>query len=229
MITIIHGANIAESRKALTKKKEAFPPEAVTTITGHNLEKVAQAGGAAAMFNSKRLIVLEREEKWTKSFSQDLMDQLKYIDPKNHIIIWHNKKIPASDKLLKLTKKKGDVLYFKDQQTGKEIFTFLDTLGNRNKTSAYLQLRKMLENGEHPIYLLNRIIGLFRKMMAVKWGAKKLIPSHPYARKKISSQSENFTEQELLDIYQKLEDADITMKTGGDPVLTLQILIEKVC
>ncbi len=229
MITIIHGKDLSSSRAALTTKKAGFPPEAITTIDEENLEEIAQAGGAKGMFNPKRLVVLEKRGRWTKKFSRELMEQLKFIDRENHIIIWYEKKIPKSDTLLQLTKKRGEVLYFKGYNNSKDIFDFLDSLGNRNKKAAYIQLQQLQENGEHPIYILNRIIGLFRKMMAVKWNAKKLIPSHPYAKKKITSQTSNFTEKELLGIYKELEKADIGMKTGTDAELLLHLLIEKIC
>lgn len=115
------------------------------------------------------------------------------------------------------------------------IFDMVDALGQRDGKTATRIYHTLLDAGDHPLALLAMIIRQFRLLIQVKELAPELgthqaiarkLGQNPYPIQKILAQSRNFTFLQLQQIYHKLLDTDVEIKTGQiDAVLALDTLI----
>ena len=102
------------------------------------------------------------------------------------------------------------------------IFNLIDALGYKNIKKATGKLEDLLESGEPEVYILTMIIYQFRNILVVKdlleRGEKQTIGKktklHSFVLQKTLNQAKNFTLIRLKEIYQKLADTDLAIKTG---------------
>lgn len=119
------------------------------------------------------------------------------------------------------------------------VFDLVDGLGQKNLKRAQQELHKLLNTGEHELYILTMIVYQFRNLLIVKDLLDRKTPIlqiknksglHPFVIQKTSQQCKNFTLDQLKVIYQKLLDYDIKLKTGKiNPKLALDILVVELC
>lgn len=108
-----------------------------------------------------------------------------------------------------------------------DIFRTIDAIALRNKKRALELLRKHLEKGDAPLYLLAMINFQLRNLLTVKSGAR--LNAHPYVVKKTTQQARNFSLGELKKIYQKIFQVDLDIKTGKvEPETALDLLIAEI-
>jgi DNA polymerase-3 subunit delta len=115
------------------------------------------------------------------------------------------------------------------------IFDMVDALGQRDGKTASRIYHTLLDAGEHPLAIMGMVTRQFRLLIQVKELAPKLgthqaiareLHQNPYPIRKILAQSKNFSFAQLRQIYHKLLDTDVEIKTGRiDPVLALDTLI----
>jgi DNA polymerase-3 subunit delta len=115
------------------------------------------------------------------------------------------------------------------------IFDLVDAIGQGQRQVATTLLRRKLEEGEEPLYLLAMIIRQFRLLIQVKEQGEEgasieetgqLIHLHPYVTSKIAQQAENYTLFRLEAIYRQLLDTDVAIKTGQvEPEAALDLLV----
>jgi DNA polymerase III subunit delta len=104
------------------------------------------------------------------------------------------------------------------------IFQMVDAIGANNKREALNLLHKHLEKGEDPFYLLSMFFYQFRNMLKISDLTEKGIRSeyeisritklHPFVVKKTLAQIRNSTFIKLKNIYQRLGELDMKIKTG---------------
>lgn len=119
-----------------------------------------------------------------------------------------------------------------------DIFKTIDAIASKNKSRALALLHQHTEEGESPLYLLSMINFQFRNVLEVKnllkknysyWEVRKKSALHPFVIQKSCKQAENFSEEELGKIYQKLFEADLNIKTGRlNPETALDLLIAEI-
>jgi len=129
--------------------------------------------------------------------------------------------------------KKEDVETLVREEIHPKIFELIDALGERNIKKAYSLLSELISFGENESYILSMIAYQFRNLLIVKEFLEKGRPLdsiglHPYALKKAKIQANNFTNKQLREIYGKLLEADINIKTGNlKPHVALDLLISE--
>jgi len=119
-----------------------------------------------------------------------------------------------------------------------EIFKTIDALASKNKKQALDLLHKHLEKGDNPLYLLSMINYQFRNLLIVKEMMERNLPYYlilkkaqlnPWVVRKSYQQADKFTLAKLKQIYQKIFQADLDIKTGKlDPQLALDLLITDI-
>jgi DNA polymerase-3 subunit delta len=119
------------------------------------------------------------------------------------------------------------------------IFAMIDALGQKNAKKATKLMDDLLTSGESEGYLLSMISYQFRNLLAIKDLTKKGLNKfqitkqtriHPYVVSKTIPQCKNFTIKGLENIYQKLLQTDINIKTGKlEPRLALDLLVVELC
>jgi DNA polymerase III delta subunit len=129
----------------------------------------------------------------------------------------------------------SDVEILVEANTGGNIFTTIDALGNGNQKEAASLIQKHLKNGEDPFYLLAMFVYQFRNMLKVadlkeKFGMSEMEIArasklHPFVVKKSLTQIRKFPLEKLRVIYQKLTDLDLQTKTGKIPI---KVALDKI-
>jgi len=114
------------------------------------------------------------------------------------------------------------------------IFELVDAIGSRHGQSAAQLLQNKLNEGADPFYLFAMIVRQFRLLIQVKElaesGAKptaaaKELKIHNYVAGKIYQQSHNFSLEQLEQIYERLLEIDIEVKTGQTDLTTALCLL----
>jgi DNA polymerase-3 subunit delta len=119
-----------------------------------------------------------------------------------------------------------------------DIFKTIDSLTSGKKDEALYLIHRHLERGDSPLYLLSMINFQFRNLLEVKdlmekntpyYGIVKKSGLHPFVVRKTYAQAQRFTLLKLKKIYQKIFQADLSIKTGKiDPQNALDLLIASV-
>ncbi len=122
------------------------------------------------------------------------------------------------------------------------IFILTDNLGLKKRKESLQSLKKLIDSGANLIPSIFTIGGHFRTLIQVKdcLGKNmqkpaiiKRLKKHPFAVSKAIDQCKNFTPQSLEQIYQKLLEIDIAIKTGKIKMTTedqseLRLSLEKI-
>jgi DNA polymerase-3 subunit delta len=112
-----------------------------------------------------------------------------------------------------------------------DIFETIDAIAVKDKKKALLLLRRHLERGDSPVYLLSMINFQFRNLLIIKdlIGRGKAISAsglNPFVARKSQALVGKFTFEELKKIYQKIFLIDYETKTGkNDPETALDLLV----
>ncbi len=120
------------------------------------------------------------------------------------------------------------------------VFALVDAILESKAGFAEQTLQQLLRQGASPAYLLVMLVRQVRMMVQVKELRKrrksdmeiqrKLGLFSDYALRKTLAQAERYSLTRLKEIYHKLLEADISIKTGKcEPELTLNILIAELC
>ena len=118
------------------------------------------------------------------------------------------------------------------------IFNLIDSISSKNKNKAILLLNKQLEEGLNENYILTMFVYQFRNLIKIKSLLDQGLTSqqivsqtkmHPYVVQKSVQQCQKFNTQTLKNIYKKLFDADLAMKTGKiDARMVLDLIVVSV-
>ncbi len=106
-----------------------------------------------------------------------------------------------------------------------DIFQLMDAISEKNKKRALKLIQDQLDSGANEIYLLTMLIRQFR----IFWQIKSVLKSghlspdeiavelkiHPYVVRKTMSQLSNYSLEKIKDIYKKLLEIDIKIKTSN--------------
>lgn len=112
------------------------------------------------------------------------------------------------------------------------IFELMDAISTKNQRKAIKLLNQFLESGENEMYIFSMIAKQFRNIALAKFEgitSEKILAEkaglHPYVAKKSILQARNFDKKEIISIYQKLTEADLSLKSGFEPKYILQNLL----
>jgi len=115
------------------------------------------------------------------------------------------------------------------------VFDFVDALGKRQTKTALDLLHHQLEHGNDALPLFGMMVRQFRLLLQMKdlaargmtlAVANQQMKLHPFAAQKMWEQSLNFTLPRLEEIYRRLLETDIAIKTGrSEPLVALDVLV----
>ncbi|MDD2697104.1 MAG: DNA polymerase III subunit delta [Candidatus Pacebacteria bacterium] len=119
-----------------------------------------------------------------------------------------------------------------------DIFRTIDAIASKNKKQAIFLIRKHLDKGDSPLYLFSMINFQFRNLLVIKdlierqrpyYAILKITKLHPFVVKKSYEQAVKFTLPELKKIYQKIFQADLSIKTGRmEPETALDLFLTEL-
>lgn len=148
------------------------------------------------------------------------------------------KKLIAFKNREKITEK--DVETLCKENLDPNIFETIEAISRKNKKKALQLLSGHLETGENALKILSTIVYQFRTLIKIKslvenssftywqfsYQASKILGLHPFVIKKTLPIAQNFSMEELKNIYQKLLELDYQIKTGKiDPKIGIEMFV----
>ncbi|MDI6603300.1 MAG: DNA polymerase III subunit delta [Patescibacteria group bacterium] len=134
--------------------------------------------------------------------------------------------------------KKEDIELLVRPKIETDIFKTIDAISEKKKSRALFLLHQHLEKGDTPLYLLAMINFQFRNLLKIKDLIEKNTPYykiinesnlHPFVVKKNYQLAQKFSLWQLKQIYQKIFETDLKIKTGKlNPELALDLLITAI-
>lgn len=230
MLYLLHGENVGASRQALLDLKKNYSSDSISVFDAKkfDVDEFLRVCETPSLLSDRRLIVIENKppQLTIQQFSN------LTICPSVDLVFWLGEELKSSHKLFKLIKDLGGQIQHFKPSIPKHVFGFLDALGYKNKEKSFLELHRLLDQGEAPVYLLTMIVWQVRNLLKVKLslngGPKPKM--NPFVLRKAKSQVKNFEEEELVGIFHKLLEAEIELKTTRlDPVLVLDRVVDGVC
>jgi len=155
MLYLLHGENVSASREALLELKKNYSPDSISVFDAKKFDEdqFIRICETPSMFADRRLIIVEGKIKLLSSFSL----QLPALPPTTDVIFWVPDQLKSSNKLFKQVKEFGGQIRAFKPAIPKHVFGFLDALGYKNKSKSFLELHRLLDQGESPVYLLTMI------------------------------------------------------------------------
>ncbi|RIK37329.1 MAG: DNA polymerase III subunit delta [Chloroflexi bacterium] len=119
------------------------------------------------------------------------------------------------------------------------IWTLTDALSQRNPRAAMQSLHALRRGDANAFYLLTMIARQYRIMLKVKdalagagsaneYDLAKQLGEKPFPLKKAMQQAAGYSAGDLVDVLDRLLEADFAMKTGADPDTEIDLLIAEL-
>jgi DNA polymerase III delta subunit len=214
MILLIHGADIAASRKFFSDKKETSPHAISLDGEKVTITDLLQIFEGGELFSESKTVFIEQLLSKRKK-SNELTQLLTIIE--NHasghtIVIWEGKELEKSA----LTHfKTAEVRVFKLPQT---LFTFLDNLKPKNNKQLLTLFHQTLETTEVEMVFF-MLVRQIRMLLALLENANQPIDElkrlAPWQRTKLERQAAAFGKKKLIKLYQSLFSVEVAQKTGN--------------
>ena len=223
MLTIIHGSDTAQSRKAFLDEKSKYPDAVFLDADQINLSDLTQIFEGGGLFGETKYVFIE-QYLTKKKKNSDYKTILAYFEKNAHentIMLWESKELERNT-LNEL--KNGVVKVFKLPQT---LFQLLDAIQPKNHTSLIQLFHQTIETTETEMVFF-MLVRQFRMLLALS----NVIPDDkpgisnksetidelkrlaPWQKSKLEKQAKSFEINRLLELYQELFAIETAQKTG---------------
>lgn len=207
MKILLHGENIVESREALHQIRTKHKGE-ILNLNGKtvSLTEIKQALESMSLFEGDRLVIIENLfSRQSKTQLKELIDYIANIKTNTSLVLWEGKEL-GKVALRKFTA--FDVQLFK---IPKVLFAFLENIIPGNIEKMLVLLNESRKSNEE-MFIFLMIVRQIRLLLLAK--DQGLIGMPPWIAGKLSHQSREFTNDQLIKLYKKLLLIDIGQKTG---------------
>lgn len=208
---ILHGEDANKSYGRLTVLTEELKSKQVEVITQDaeeiDITELRQEIGSRGLFSSTKCFVIKNLLSSTKSKNKDKLLEVLSQVTEHEVILWENKGVTATI-LKKFPEAKVEAF-----SISPVIFKFLDSLRPENTKNIFLSWKKLLNEGTEPEFVFAMIVRQIKLLIQAKSGPS-YIKLAPYPARLITQQATYFTLDHLLDLYQRLYDIDVKIKTG---------------
>ena len=209
---ILHGEDANKSYGRLTGLTEELKSKNFEIVTRDAAEIditiLRQEVGSSGLFGSSKCFVIKNLISGTKSKNKDNLIDVLNQTTDHEIILWENKALTATI-LKKFPNAKNEVFTISPV-----IFKFLDSLRPLNTRNILLAWKKLLADGTEPEFAFAMIVRQIKNLVQAKSDVS-FIKLAPYPASLINHQASYFTLDHLLDLYKRLYDIDIKIKTGS--------------
>jgi len=162
--------------------------------------------GSGDLFGTKKIVAIEGLHSLPKSKKQkDLIKMCSQSDL-HEIVLWEKRSLTKT-----MLKPFSDWQVF-EYKISKTLFAWLDTLGKKSNDTKKLQLLHDALNADGDYFCFIMLIRQFRLLIQAKTGEK--IAGAPFMVTKLKNQANNFSLDELLDIYKNILNMDYQQKTS---------------
>lgn len=230
MIYIIHGENTVSSRNYILarQKERGLEARIELEVTETDPDRLQEACQTFDIFGKAPLVVLDVSNAGRMNLDE-YITVLESAPDEAEVFVFSAKKLSNTNVFIKnVSKLKAKALFFKEQPSA-NIFKFLDGVFDKKRKIAYQELRNLILSGEDPIYLLTMLQYGLRNIAYCKFGSSSYNKIQPFVKKKVQAQAQNFSEQDIVDLFSDLYKLDRNLKTGQvDSHIAIPYFLEKV-
>lgn len=208
---ILHGEDANKSYGRLTLLIEELKSKQFEIVTQDATEidvtNLRQEISSSGLFDTPKCFVIKNLLSGTKSKNKDKLIEVINQVTDHEVILWENKGLGVTI-LKKFPKAKIESF-----SIDPVIFKFLDSLRPMNTKNILLSWNKLLNEGTEPEFIFAMTARQIKLLIQAKSGPS-YIKLAPYPARLIAQQATYFTLDHLLDLYTKLYDIDVKIKTG---------------
>lgn len=218
MITLIHGEDTTASRNYYFDIKQKSQGSLTLDGATITLTDLQQAVSGSDLFGNSKDIFVENLLSKRKS-SKDIQELVSIINASSSpIFLWESKELTPKQ-VSSFTK--ATVKLFKIPST---IFALLDALkpGNGQQLITLFHQTLMDKDPEFVVVMLQRQVRILLALSSViasearqSQSISEISRLAPWQKGKLDKQAKQFTEEELLNLHEKLFQLELEMKTGG--------------
>jgi DNA polymerase III delta subunit len=208
---ILHGDDVALSRKFLTELTEGFQ---VTELDGKNLliKDLEEKLHAESLFEEKKAVVVENLfSKNTKK--KEFISFLNSQHNTSLLAFWEDKKLSKTsyNSLKDIT--------VRDFLLPQNYFLFLDSFSQGSSQKVFQMYQELLvtSSPEQIFYSLLKRLRLL-VILDSKGKTDELLKMQPWQISKLNSQLKHWKKENLVSFYKELQETEIKLKTGRLPV-----------
>lgn len=213
MIMLIHGDDVAKSRKFFMDQKSQYTDAVLINGQNTTLTEIMQIFEGDALFATEKYIFIE-DFFGKKKVNKEIDSIIKVINENEtdaKIYIWESKNLtPAQTKKFDKAASKQ----FKIPQT---MFAFLDAVKPNNGKVLIQSFHQTLVDQDAQ-FIFVMLIRQFRLMLGVCEATENPIEEvkrmAPWQKGKLQQQAKLFSIDKLRELYQKLYQIEYGMKTG---------------
>jgi DNA polymerase III delta subunit len=227
MIFLLHGENLALLEKALTELKKTVPSE--------KLEFDAQDITPAQFLDKARTFDIFQNPPFIVLRFTKTVDALPFyntfdqIPPETKIVLVTPFTLGVTHVFIKNPKKYSIKEASVNQKKNADMFRFLDAVYLQKRNLAHNELQTLLEEGNDPFYIFSMLLYGLRNVFFVKFNSPELAEMKDFSKKKAQSQAGKFEEEDILSLFDYMQDLDKKVKTGQIPTDLLNFLaVEKI-
>lgn len=203
-LLLLHGPAIISSRKHLTEIKSKFDSNNVVLFDkGDDIKDVINSLTTPSLLNNDQLVVWENP-------SEEFTPYPLYPIPCT-LLLWFDHEVD-------IKKYPNFQSFFFPESKEVSIFPLLDSLGSKDK-KAFMEIDKFKKLDNQ--YLITMIFYLLRNLVATPKKAADFV------KRKNQKMRENFSEEELVNLYKYVLDLDFKIKSGLIEENLLKFLIIK--
>lgn len=216
MIHLFHGEHVEASRKELAELKANYIKGEVVELDGKTLSvtDLITATETGSMFDQKRLVIVEnlfaRLNK-KRGEKDEFLVCLNRFPKDTEIVFWEAKELPKT--LINEFPKSTDVALFRPHRS---VFSFVESL-RPAREKELLDYFDLALSSESPEMIFAMLVRQFRYLIMVKDLGKNVKDLSPWQISRFLKQSQYFTLPHLLEMYKKLLEIDVKIKTGVSP------------
>jgi DNA polymerase III delta subunit len=211
MIYLLHGDDISASRNFLTGLTEGFQ---TTVLDGKNLtiRELEENMASQTLFADKKAVVVENLLS-KNAKKKDFISFLNLQRDSILLILWEDKKIikTAYSNLQNVTVKEFSLPFI--------YFEFLDSFAPHQVTKLY-QMYHLLLLTTDATQIFYSLLKRLRALLIIQANANSMETDKmsPWQVGKLKQQVRLWPKEKLVNFYEKLQDTEIKLKSGGLPI-----------
>jgi len=230
MIYIVHGDDYPKSRKLIInqQKKLAMGLKTERDISDITPKELYEIACSFDIFGNAPFIVLNIPNTKVAEAEKFLVI-MKKIPKETVLIILCNRELGRTNAFYKSAKDLQARVVLNTETQDSNVFKFVDALFMKNKTVAYDELEKLSQEDTNTFYILSMILYGLRNITHAKYSTVEFAKKSNFVRNKAIVQAENFSPQDIIELYTFMYHTDKKLKTGLiNQEIALVYTIEKI-
>jgi len=230
VIYVLHGENVSAIRNFILKLKKDhnIGSSKELLLEDTSPAEIAELISGIDMFGAIPMVTLD-VTKMGRTKVDSYIEVLLSVPDESLFVVFSGKDLYKANAFVKQSPKIGArVMPFKEISDS-NIFKLVDYVFGGNRIASYKELRKLILSGADNFYIFSMLVYGLRNVTYAKFESPMFTKMSPFVKSKASSQSQKFTQDQVVRLYEKFYQLDVGSKNGQvSPELLVPLGIEAV-